>query len=299
MAKINLLVSESDMNSFCAKWMQPSLEQFNIEYYDKNKKYDKKSTLLVVGCLSTSDWHETLYNDGYKVVVDNLWELPQPTKLTAHVAKNKNWFWYNESLWYRHRSLHQYNPVRTYNKTAFVPMNLKKDFRDKLFNIISKDSDQFLFSYRSLGHTLPGDIDTAEWQRHVNPDWYNSTYFSIVAETVVDHTLPLFITEKTFKPVAFRHPFIILGQPNVLRWLRYLGFETFNNLFDESYDTVSNIDNKLEMIDKNICNFLKTPYDALTEQKIAHNHNLFFDQTQVLDRIQQEIINPILNYAET
>jgi hypothetical protein len=174
-----------------------------------------------------------------------------------------------------------------------------EDFRDKLFNVINKDSDQFLFSYRSLGHTLPGDIETAEWQRHFNPDWYNNTYFSIVAETVVDHTLPLFITEKTFKPIAFQHPFIILGQPNVLRWLRYLGFETFDNLFDESYDTVSNVDNKLEIIDKNIFNFAKTPYDVLTEQKIAHNHNLFFDQTQVLDRIQQEIINPILNYAET
>lgn len=299
MNKITLLVSETDMNSFCSVWIQPALEQFKLEYHDKNKIYDKKSTLLVIGCGPNSNWHIPLYNNGYKVIIDNLWELPQPTDLNAHICKNKNWFWYNESLWYRHRKLHEYIPNRSFKKIAFVPMNLKKDFRDKLFSIIKNDIDQFLFSYRALGIDLPGDTQSAEWQRHFNPDWYNSTYFSLVAETTVDSKVPLFITEKTFKPIAFKHPFMILGQPKVLQWLRYLGFETFDNLFDESYDTISNLDKKLEIISKNIFCFNKIPYDSITEQKIKHNNNLFFDYNQVLSRIKQEIINPILHYAET
>jgi len=41
------------------------------------------------------------------------------------------------------------------------------------------------------------------------------------------------------------------------------------------------------------------PYDSLTQQKLAHNHSRFFDQTLVKDRFVKEIINPIMEYAES
>lgn len=298
MSKINLLVSESDMNSFCSEWFKPCLEKFNLVYYDETKNYDKKSTILVVGNISNSGWYTRLYNQGYKVVVDNLWELPQKIELDAYICKNKNWFWYNESLWYRYRNLHNYVPNPAFNKLAFIPMNLQKNFRDQLFKIISQNPDQFIFSYRALGFTLPGDIDAPEWQRYFNADWYNQTYFSVVAETTIDQNIPLFITEKTFKPIAFQHPFMILGQPKILKWLHYLGFETFENLFDESYDQIFDLDKKLAIIEKNIFNFEKKLYDSITIEKLRHNHNLFFDYQQVLNRIKEEIVNPIISYAE-
>ena len=45
--------------------------------------------------------------------------------------------------------------------------------------------------------------------------------------------------------------------------------------------------------------FKKQPLDAVTLAKIQHNHQRFFDQVLVTHRIQQEIINPILEYANT
>ena len=42
-----------------------------------------------------------------------------------------------------------------------------------------------------------------------------------------------FITEKTFKPIMYGHPFIVLGNPGIMSQLESWGFMTFNNLFDQ------------------------------------------------------------------
>lgn len=43
-------------------------------------------------------------------------------------------------------------------------------------------------------------------------------------------------SEKTFKPILNKSPFIFLGSPYGLKYLRSLGFKTFNFVIDESYD---------------------------------------------------------------
>jgi hypothetical protein len=37
----------------------------------------------------------------------------------------------------------------------------------------------------------------------------------------------LFLTEKTFKPLALGMPFIVIGNPYILKRLRSLGYKTF------------------------------------------------------------------------
>ncbi len=44
------------------------------------------------------------------------------------------------------------------------------------------------------------------------------------------------LTEKTFKPICLRMPFIIVGTAGSLHYLRRYGFQTFSDLWDESYD---------------------------------------------------------------
>lgn len=63
---------------------------------------------------------------------------------------------------------------------------------------------------------------------------YNVTYYSLVTETVTMSNEV--ITEKTLKPIIKGHPFLHVGSKNVLRWLKSVGFETFPEMFDESYD---------------------------------------------------------------
>ena len=57
----------------------------------------------------------------------------------------------------------------------------------------------------------------------------------VVTETVYDDNR-IHITEKTFKPIVLQQPFLIVGNRGALKYLRDYGFQTFSDLWDESYD---------------------------------------------------------------
>jgi hypothetical protein len=44
------------------------------------------------------------------------------------------------------------------------------------------------------------------------------------------------ITEKTFKAIALEMPFVLVAPAGSLAYLREYGFQTFDSVFDESYD---------------------------------------------------------------
>jgi hypothetical protein len=69
---------------------------------------------------------------------------------------------------------------------------------------------------------------------------YRDTSFSIVCETHFTNDV-LFVSEKVWKPIVNGHPFVIVGTPATLAYLRSLGFQTFTPFIDESYDAI--IDN--------------------------------------------------------
>ena len=149
---------------------------------------------------------------------------------------------------------------------------------------------------------MPNDLteDLGTFQRHFNPQWYDSTAFTIASETVTYTKYQLHVTEKCFKPMAYYHPFVVWGQPGVLHYLQQLDFETFSNLFDENYDNELNQDLRLDMVVKNINDFDITPsYDVITWQKLQHNRDLFYNQSRVQTLFRQGIVEPILEYAET
>jgi hypothetical protein len=64
---------------------------------------------------------------------------------------------------------------------------------------------------------------------------YASTWFSVVTETEMGNRLNR-VTEKSFKPMLNFHPMLVLGNPHALALVRRYGFETFGEMFDESYD---------------------------------------------------------------
>jgi hypothetical protein len=48
----------------------------------------------------------------------------------------------------------------------------------------------------------------------------------------------LHLTEKIFKPIVSRMPFILVGPAHNLEYLRSYGFQTFDYWWDESYDEI-------------------------------------------------------------
>lgn len=65
--------------------------------------------------------------------------------------------------------------------------------------------------------------------------FYDQFQIELVAETYTRGNT-FFPTEKTVRPIMAAKPFIVYGPRNFLSRLRDLGFETYGNCWDESYD---------------------------------------------------------------
>jgi len=67
--------------------------------------------------------------------------------------------------------------------------------------------------------------------------YYQQTLISIVTETNF-YDSEISLTEKSFKPSKEKHPFIIAGVSGALKGMHELGFKTFSEFWDESYDQI-------------------------------------------------------------
>ena len=154
-----------------------------------------------------------------------------------------------------------------------------------------------LWSYMAKNKRLPLDTeDTLQHTRYMHPSWYDQTYCSIVVETFQDKTLHA--SEKSYKPIAYYHPYMTISAPGALARLKEQGFATFDNLFDESYDDVENFDDRIAIIRSNLERVdLHRAYDQETLSRLRHNHDLFFDVELVEAGMARHIVEPILAYA--
>jgi len=82
---------------------------------------------------------------------------------------------------------------------------------------------------------------------YLNPKPYLDTHFSLITETVFDYPYT-FRTEKIWKPIAIGHPWIAVANSGYYKDMRALGFRTFNNLIDESFDQIEDNSQRLERI---------------------------------------------------
>lgn len=67
---------------------------------------------------------------------------------------------------------------------------------------------------------------------------YQSTDIEVVLETLFDDDR-IHLTEKSLRPIALGQPFILASTAGALDYLRSYGFKTFENIWDEGYDTIS------------------------------------------------------------
>jgi hypothetical protein len=84
---------------------------------------------------------------------------------------------------------------------------------------------------------------------------FENSFLWIASETKKTHN-GVYITEKTWKAIAYGSPFCINGDSGSLQYLKKLGFKTFEKFWDESYDSDNDIEKieKITKIIKNICN---------------------------------------------
>ena len=99
----------------------------------------------------------------------------------------------------------------------------------------------------TLEHYLQPTSATATASADYVSKDYASTAIEVVLETLFDDDR-LHLTEKTLRPIACGKPFMLAATPGSLQYLRDYGFETFAELIDESYDTITDSKHRLDAI---------------------------------------------------
>lgn len=113
-------------------------------------------------------------------------------------------------------------------------------------------------------------------------DLHHKSLISIVTETRYS-TADIFFTEKTWKPIANKQPFIMVGPYQSLYYLKQKGYKTFDEFFDESYDLIQDPYERLFSIVE-LCRDInswtiekKKEFYIRTKEIVEYNFNLLKD----------------------
>ena len=293
-------------------------EYFDVSEYDHDKQYDSTHTFIYKS-KQDEESVKKYRGKGCKFIADGLWEVQffcgtdfdqdtLPIINTGQLDQKRilrvpKFFWFEEYLSQQHRKKQvtswpcEHEKIYDFLMLIGKYTSERQILLDRLeqLDLLDKSLYSVLFKGKSLERSIesyaPGQRDFS--QRHYEPDWYNSTHYSLVVESIV--YVDSFITEKTFKPIMYGHPFMVWGNPGSLQRLESWGFKTFDDLFDQSYDLEQDTAKRLELITAQIQNFKSVPETSV--QKTKHNFDRFWDHDVVRDYYYQDLILPILNFV--
>lgn len=292
---------------------------FKVEKFQSEKIYSDDTIFYIPAKEYNRNTYPSWFHD-YRCIIDVKGESlsgrwgglysQDPTKLFLYGCKEKDswdnviywpeFFWCDSAWSWLINGTHNYNPDKTYTNTFLMPVRNYKDQAAWRGDVIEELRDLLpssIYSIYAENIFLPGSNKDSD-VREINYSWFNDTYFSLTLESYIDPIKPIFLTEKIFKPIGFFHPFLLLGSPYSLITLREWGFVTFDNIFDESYDVIDNLEDKISIIKNNIENYTYEPYTTETWNRLKHNHNLFFDRKRILDLAVEKCLIPLKTWCE-
>jgi len=104
------------------------------------------------------------------------------------------------------------------------------------------------------------------------------------------------LTEKTFKPVVLKQPFILVSNRGSLGYLRKYGFETFSSVWDESYDTLPDEERIVAIADL-LEELEHADWDSIQKQCepiVRHNYDWFYS-----GKFEQVLWNELLDMTQS
>ena len=148
------------------------------------------------------------------------------------------------SLWYHGMADNGY--------FSYTGMRYQREYNEHLIDPVYKwghhwhNVDQLFDNFTMHIPFKADDLDDNGHNNHklIDPRFYQDAYVNFVVETHFSKN-NVFLTEKTFKPILNLQPFIIVGAPGSLKLLKELGYETFDDWIDESYDKIRNDEERM------------------------------------------------------
>lgn len=276
----------------------------------KSKPFDVLEDIL-------ANWAESENN----TIIEQLKRQNNYIPLTQAQINMHNYFFWSTVDFYRQKPEIFDQLDRTYPKPKFfdVLLGRRKHHRDLVYRNI--DHQKNIVTYMSEDESLnltfcnhqnfiwPTDVldpegiditDTASIVRVngvivslsqlIPVSIYNQTAYTLVSESQCENNFSFF-TEKIIKPMLAKRLFLVTSGRYFLKNLRSLGFQTFDGIVDESYDSDWSLERRVEGVLQQ-CQYLYTQNQQEIYQQAApvleHNFNLLMSrdwQREMIDNV--------------
>jgi hypothetical protein len=104
--------------------------------------------------------------------------------------------------------------------------------------------------------------------------YYNDVFCDVVTESRFAQPTSNY-SEKVYRPMFYLKPFIMVGPPHTLQYMKEQGFETFSEFWDESYDTMEDHESRLFAIFKLL--------DEINNKSIAELREMYAKMKPILE----------------
>lgn len=169
---------------------------------------------------------------------------------------------------------------------------LSADAKTLISNVFSKFSEPLMIDDVESSGDLSAGFGINEhtmWQRG---------FWHIVTETVFYHD-KRHLTEKIFKPIVSKRPFMLAAAPGNLAYLKSYGFQTFDKWIDESYDTIQDSDQRLQAIVDQVNMLCKMSPRQLKEMHKDMQSVLDHNFDHLWTGFRTKIVNELVDNFET
>jgi hypothetical protein len=160
--------------------------------------------------------------------------------------------------------------------------------RVKIYNALKNTTGSLIIDTDSPNGTMSADVDIKQ---------LTSALWHVVTETV--YFLPkLHLTEKIFKPIIAKRPFILVAAPGNLAYLKSYGFKTFDHWIDESYDDEQDHYIRIEKITAEISKLCALSSAELKQMHTEMQEVLEFNFNHFYNEFKITIVNELVdNFA--
>jgi len=306
-----------------------------IQYSDVDAVNRCDAPIIVIDCIEEGKhaavWFNQYNKDKHYIIFASDGHCNQlPPSAAANILINYTWITYYHFLFkvtdtsnnplgicFYQENEYQFNtpkPMRFVSTTGVA--RVQRDYvKDQLLKKINYTN--FIFKYSGVDLGMPsGQFDIVKFE----PDsfdpytsllkkypyslsdtlpinMYNQANFNLVVETDIPQRFGFFPTEKTIKCLITGMPFVIVATPHFLKYLKEIGFHTYDSLWDESYDADLEYINRVDKI-VDLCNNLDsfdwTANQSALELIALKNRSNFLNLNRTMNKNFQQFEQAIL-----
>jgi len=137
---------------------------------------------------------------------------------------------------------------------------------------------------------IDGVVETDTQQHHHTDNIFYNSLLNVILETSEQASTErlwrsIFITEKTFKAFAYYQIPVWFAVPGLVKSVRNLGFDLFDDLIDHSYDNELGQERRYQMVTQSIDDFLRNKSLSNLNNIRMHIYNRLHNNRELLGRL--------------